>query len=144
MEVPSTSLCSICNEVFATKSDRDNHIRRICQSFVTITDLNGASTRIQRINGKFECFKCGCQYNRSDSLISHWKKCQTMQTTQSTSPTLEKLNLIFIVQLDPENVLVEYLHYDGTYQVAVCDKCKHALPKEWIKGHFKDIHKILV
>jgi len=54
------------------------------------------------------------------------------------------LKLTFVVQLDFENALVEHLHYDGTYQVAVCDKCKHALPKEWIKGHFKDVHQVLV
>jgi len=54
------------------------------------------------------------------------------------------MKLIIIVQLDFENTLVEHLHYDGTYQVAVCDKCKHALPKEWIKGHFKDVHQVLV
>ena len=90
MEVPSTYLCSTCNEVFATKSDRNNHIRRICQSFVTITDLNGAITRIERINGKFECFKCGCHYNRSDSLISHWKKCQMKEQSQSKPYTFVK------------------------------------------------------
>jgi len=36
------------------------------------------------------------------------------------------------VQWDYDNPLIEHFHYDGTYQVAVCDKCKHALPKEWI------------
>jgi len=48
------------------------------------------------------------------------------------------------VQWDYDNPLIEHLHYDGTYQIAVCDKCKHALPKEWIKGHFKDVHQVLV
>jgi len=48
------------------------------------------------------------------------------------------------VQLDYDNPLIEHLHYDGTYQVGVCDKCKYALPKEWIKGHFKDVHQVLV
>ena len=54
------------------------------------------------------------------------------------------LKLTLIVQLDDVNVLIEHLQYDGTYRVAVCDKCKHALPKEWIKGPFKDIHQVLV
>ena len=144
MEVPLTYPCSTCNALFATKSDRDTHFRRICQLFVTLIDLNGTVIRIERIDGKFKCLGCRKQYNRSDTLTSHWKKCQTTQEPQSKCDKSEKLMLTFIVQMDYENPLIEYLHYDGTYQVAICDKCKHALPKEWIKGHFKDVHEVLV
>ena len=83
MEVPLTYLCSTCNAIFTTKPDRDTHFRRICQSFVTVTDLNGTVIRIERVDGKFKCFHCGREYNRSDTLTSHWKKCQTTQETQS-------------------------------------------------------------
>jgi len=144
MEVPRTYSCSMCSEVFATKSDRDNHLRQICQSVVTLIELNGTITTIERIDGKFKCFKCSSQFNRGNHLQSHWKKCELKEKTQSNNQTLSKFNLTFIVHLDYNNVLVEHLHYDGIYQVAVCDKCKYALPKEWIKGHFKDVHQILV
>ena len=83
MEVPLTYLCSTCNAIFTTKSDRDTHFRRICQSFVIVTDLNRTVIRIERGDGKFKCFHCGREYNRSDTLTSHWKKCQTTQETQS-------------------------------------------------------------
>jgi len=85
MEVPLTYSCSTCDAVFASKSERDSHIRRICQSFVTVTDLNGTITRIERINRKLTCFNCGKYYIRSDNLISHWKRCQIMQETQGSS-----------------------------------------------------------
>ena len=55
MEVLLTYPCSICNDIFASKSARDNHIRRICQSFITLTDLNGTIIRIERTNGIFQC-----------------------------------------------------------------------------------------
>ena len=83
MEVPLTYSCTTCNETFATKSERDRHIRRICQSFIMVTDSNGTITKIERIDGKFKCLGCGKYYNRSDNLTSHWKKCQTRQESQS-------------------------------------------------------------
>ena len=46
-------------------------------------DLNGNIKTIKRIDGKFECLKCGAQYNRSDNLATHWKKCQLVKGNQS-------------------------------------------------------------
>ena len=83
MEVPTTYPCSLCNERFDTKSDRDNHIRRICQTFIELIDLNGNIQRIQQIDGKFKCPHCGKHFNRSNNLQSHWKKCQSEDENQS-------------------------------------------------------------
>jgi len=50
----------------------------------------------------------------------------------------------FIVDVDEEDLLVQYLRYDGNYDLAVCIKCEYALPLEWIAPHFKTIHKLSV
>ena len=77
--------CTVCDQGFNTKLERKDHYRRFCQGSMDLIDLNGNLQRIERINGKFECLKCETGYNRSDNLATHWKKCQTMQETQSTS-----------------------------------------------------------
>jgi hypothetical protein len=48
------------------------------------------------------------------------------------------------VDIDEEDLLVEFLRYDGEYNLAVCTKCEYGLPKEWIAPHFKSIHKLSV
>jgi hypothetical protein len=48
------------------------------------------------------------------------------------------------VDVDEEDLLVQYLRYDGEYNLAVCIECKYALPLEWIHNHFKKSHKIKV
>jgi len=45
------------------------------------------------------------------------------------------------VNRNQEDVFVEYLRYDGEYNLAVCMDCKYALPREWIHKHFRDCHK---
>jgi hypothetical protein len=50
----------------------------------------------------------------------------------------------FIVDVDEEDLLVQYLRYDGNYNIAVCIKCEYGLPQEWIAPHFKNIHKLSV
>ena len=82
--MPTTYSCTTCNEEFDLKSERDNHFRQYCQSFVKLIEIDGNIKRIERVNGKFDCFNCGKQYNRSDNLMAHWKKCQTKEGTQST------------------------------------------------------------
>ena len=49
-----------------------------------------------------------------------------------------------IVDVDEEDLLVQYLRYDGEYNLAICIKCEHALPQEWIAPHFKNSHKLSV
>jgi hypothetical protein len=48
------------------------------------------------------------------------------------------------VDIDEEDLLVQYLRYDGEYNLAVCIKCEYALPMEWIAPHFKKTHKLSV
>ena len=50
----------------------------------------------------------------------------------------------FIVDVDEEDLLVEYLRYDGDHNLTVCIGCKYALPLEWIHNHFKKSHKVRV
>ena len=85
MEASKNYSCSICNEGFDTKSDRDNHMRQICQSFIKLTDLDGNIKRIERIDKKFKCPNCGTGFNRSNHLQTHWKKCQRSVTNKSNN-----------------------------------------------------------
>jgi hypothetical protein len=48
------------------------------------------------------------------------------------------------VDVDEEDSLVQYLRYDGEYNLAVCIECEYALPLEWIAPHFKKVHKLSV
>ena len=41
----------------------------------------------------------------------------------------------FTVDVDEEDLLVQYLRYDGDYNLAVCIECEYALPQEWIAPH---------
>jgi len=50
----------------------------------------------------------------------------------------------FIVDVDEQGLLVQYLKYDSDYNLAVCIECKYALPLEWIHNHFKKSHKVKV
>jgi hypothetical protein len=50
----------------------------------------------------------------------------------------------FIVYIKEEDLLLQYLGYDGNYNLAVCLKCEYTLPLEWIYKHFKDSHKVKV
>jgi len=43
----------------------------------------------------------------------------------------------FIVDVDEEDLLVQYLRYDGDYNLAVCIECEYALPLEWICTTFQ-------
>ena len=81
--MPITYSCAICNEDFDRKSDRDDHFHQICQSFVKLIDIDGNIKTIERVDGKFECFDCGKQYNRSNNLTTHWKKCQIKDGSKS-------------------------------------------------------------
>jgi hypothetical protein len=50
----------------------------------------------------------------------------------------------FIVDVDEQDLLGQYLRYDGDHNLAVCVECKYALPLEWIHNHFKKNHKVKV
>ena len=55
-----------------------------------------------------------------------------------------KLKTNSIVDIDEEDLIVQYLRYDGEYNLAVCIKCEYGLPREWIASHFKKVHKLSV
>ena len=50
------------------------------------------NTRIERINGKFECFKCGLQFNRGNHLGTHWKKCEVEKISKCMPQTYENVD----------------------------------------------------
>ena len=50
----------------------------------------------------------------------------------------------FIVDVEEEDLLIQYLRYDGDYNLAICIECEYALPLEWIRKHFQDKHNIKV
>jgi len=88
METPIIYHCTVCDEGFNTKSERKNHFRQICQSSIKIIDMDGNIKTMERIDGKFECFKCGTKFNRSNNLTTHWKKCQRHDGNKSTNEIL--------------------------------------------------------
>ena len=92
METPILYHCTICNAGFNTKLERKNHFRQICQVSIKLTDLEGNIQIIDRIDGTFKCIKCGTQYNRSDNLAAHWKRCQRKAESSNNPSILRYLN----------------------------------------------------
>ena len=120
----------VCNDVFLTKVERNNHFCRTCQAFIRLMDLEGNIKQIGRTNGKFVCPLCPRVFSHSNNLISHWGTCKTRDGTESNSHYLIDSN--YVVDLDKDDAYTEYLRYDGTYKLAVCVDCGYALPLEWI------------
>ena len=50
----------------------------------------------------------------------------------------------FVVDVDDEYLVGQYLRYDGDHNLAVCIECEYALPMEWIHKHFNVKHKVKV
>ena len=71
----STHNCTACKEVFKSKMERNYHFRKSCKEGTSLTDLEGAIHRVERIDGKFPCVQCLKTFTRSDSLKMHWKTC---------------------------------------------------------------------
>jgi hypothetical protein len=140
--MPSTYNCTSCQREFGSKSERDNHVRRECESSIQLTNTIGNIQIIERMDRRFACPKCQTTFTRTNNLKSHWIRCKNGNTTQGTLSV--KLKLICTGMFDDGNDLVQYLRYDGSYNLAVCVKCEYSLPMEWIEKHFKDHHKIKV
>jgi len=80
--------CTICNEEFLTKSERNNHFSGECQPFISLTNLEGVINRVERTDGKFTCPLCPSRYKYSNDIFAHWKKCKTRDGTESNSHDL--------------------------------------------------------
>ena len=140
--MPSTYNCTSCQREFGSKSERDNHYRIECESSVKLTNTIGNILTIERVEGRFGCPKCQATFTRTNNLKSHWVHCKDGNIMQGTISVRVKVIIKGI--LDEGDDLVQYLRYDGSYNLAVCVKCEYGLPMEWIEKHFKDHHGIKV
>ena len=83
--------CTVCNEGFDSKSEREIHFRGECQPIISLTDVEGFIARVERKEGKFQCPGCPKKFTYSNNLSSHWKECKTMDGTESNPYYFDKL-----------------------------------------------------
>ena len=67
--------CTVCTDIFRSRSDLNNHVRRHHQSVIKIKFQNDNMTEVKkRVNGGFEC-TCGKRFKLSWPLQRHAKRC---------------------------------------------------------------------
>ena len=66
--------------------ERKYHFRNGCQRLVSLTDVESAIHRVERIDSKFLCPQCPKTFTRPDSLKKHWKMCMMKDGTESMVP----------------------------------------------------------
>jgi uncharacterized C2H2 Zn-finger protein len=67
--------CIICNDIFRSRYDLNNHVKRDHQSSVKVKLQNGGVTEVKkREDGTFKC-KCGKSFKLPGSLQRHAKGC---------------------------------------------------------------------
>jgi uncharacterized C2H2 Zn-finger protein len=67
--------CTACNDIFRSRSDLNNHVRRDHQSSVTVKYQNGSVKEVKRAaDNTFKC-KCEKSFKLPDSLRRHVKGC---------------------------------------------------------------------
>jgi uncharacterized C2H2 Zn-finger protein len=68
--------CTACNDIFRSRHDLNNHVRRDHQSSVKIKFHNGDAVEVEKgEDNTFKC-KCGKKFKLPDSLRKHAKSCQ--------------------------------------------------------------------
>ena len=82
--------CTVCNEEFDSKTERNDHFRNDCKRSVSLTDAEATIHRIERIDDKFTCPRCPKTFTRSDNLNRHRKVCITKDGTESNSSSNEE------------------------------------------------------
>jgi uncharacterized C2H2 Zn-finger protein len=74
--------CTKCNNIFRSRHDLDNHVKRDHQSLVKIKFQNGEVTEVKRAeDNTFKC-KCGKSFKLPDSLRRHARTCRGELTEQ--------------------------------------------------------------
>jgi uncharacterized C2H2 Zn-finger protein len=67
--------CITCKDIFRSRNDLNNHVKRHHQSSVKVKFQNGGVTEVKKgEDGKFKC-KCGKSFKLPDSLRRHAKGC---------------------------------------------------------------------
>jgi len=67
--------CTTCNDIFRSRNDLNNHVRRYHQSLVKVKFQNGSVTEVKKgEDGKFKC-NCGKGFKLPWSLQRHAKDC---------------------------------------------------------------------
>ena len=89
--MPSTYKCTGCDDVFETKTERNNHFRNDCKMSVSLTDSKSAIHLVERIDDKFLCPQCPKRFTRSDNLKRHWKVCMMKDGTESNESPYDKI-----------------------------------------------------
>lgn len=85
--------CTACHQSFQTHTERNNHFRAICQTSISLTDLEGHIHNIVREQEKFGCPLCSAKFKRTNHLITHWKQCIRQDKTESKAYTKVIINL---------------------------------------------------
>ena len=67
--------CATCNDIFGSRPDLNNHVRRDHQSSVKVKFRNGGVTEVKKTeDNTFKC-KCGKRFKFPDSVRRHAKGC---------------------------------------------------------------------
>jgi hypothetical protein len=134
--------CTVCDEGFGTKSERNSDFSGECQLFIRLRDCNGDIKGVERMDEKLRCPRCRKKFKDSPNLITDWKIYKVREGMESIGSYIYENWLA--VQVEEEDVLVTKLRYDGEYDLAVYIDCEYGLPLEWIKKHFIEQDKVKV
>jgi uncharacterized C2H2 Zn-finger protein len=97
--------CVTCNDIFRSRYDLNNHVRRNHQLSVKVKFQNGGVTEVKRGDDNMFICKCGKKFKLPDSLRRHVKSCreeqgqsenaieEDVQMREGNSDTSETLNV---------------------------------------------------
>ena len=96
--------CITCKDIFRSRYDLNNHVRRDHQSAVKVKFQNGCVTEVKRAeDNTFKC-KCGKNFKLPDSLRRHAKGCNG----ELTEPEEDEIwtELMDVDDSDPLELLI--------------------------------------
>jgi hypothetical protein len=77
MTATAPLVCITCQNIFRSRSDLNNHVKRDHQTLVKVQFQDGRVTEVERgDDDKFKC-KCGKCFRLPDSLRRHAKSCRS-------------------------------------------------------------------
>lgn len=67
--------CIKCSDIFRSRNDLENHVKRVHQPSVKVKFKNGGATEVKKArDNTFQC-RCGKKFKLPDSLRRHAKGC---------------------------------------------------------------------